>query len=274
MTKLKTRLIPVLLYKDGFIVKSRNFKNHQIVGDPITQVARYNEWNIDELIYLNISNKNKKTNHVNYKVTASTSGGKKVLPDENLDIENFIKILSKQCFMPLTYGGSIKDVETARKILKNGADKIAINTAAFKNKQMINDCVKNFGGQSVVISVDYRKLNGENVVCIENGTKITSVKAKDWILEVEEMGVGEILLNSIDNDGKNNGYDIEFKSKIIEESNIPITICGGVGNFQHFIDGYNQIKPHAMAAANIFQFTENSYQTAKNFCKKNNLNLR
>ena len=93
MNKLKTRLIPVLLYKDGFIVKSRNFKNHQIVGDPISQVARYNEWNIDELIYLNISDKNQKTNHLNYKVTSSTSGGKKILPDENLDIENFIKIL-------------------------------------------------------------------------------------------------------------------------------------------------------------------------------------
>ncbi len=274
MNMLKTRLIPVLLYKDGFIVKSRNFKNHQIVGDPVSQVARYNEWNIDELIYLNISDKNQKTNHLNYKVNSSTSGGKKILPDENLDIENFIKILSKKCFMPLTYGGSINNIEVARKILKNGADKISINTAAFKNKQMVIDCVKNFGGQSVVISIDYKKINSDHIVCIENGKEVTNTKVEDWANEVEKLGVGEILLNSIDNDGRNNGYDIEFKSKIIKQSNIPITICGGVGNFQHFVEGFNQAKPHAMAAANIFQFTEDSYQNAKRFCKSKNLNVR
>ena len=270
---LKNRLIPLLLYKNGLIVKSRQFKFFQTVGNPFDQVKRYNLWNLDELLYLNISgNDNFEKNFLN--ITSSTSSGKNYL-NNKLNVYDFVKKLSQECFMPLTYGGGIKTVKQAVKILKHGADKISINTAAFRNKKLIKECSMEFGSQSLVISIDYKTLNDNNYVHINNGKINTDILLEDWVKIAEDNGAGEILLNAIDRDGVMNGYDLGTIKKIQKLVSIPIVACGGAGSIKDFgklID--NSDNCIGLAAANIFQFTENSYQNIKKDLKQQNYNIR
>ena len=272
--KLKVRLIPILLFKNGLIVKSRNFNMYQTVGNPFSQVDRYNKWNLDEMIYLNISEKKNIINDTTHQITSSTASGMKYLKDKKMNIFEFIRELSKKCFMPLTYGGGINSLEIARKVLKYGADKICINSYAFKKKLFISECAKEFGSQSVVVSIDCKKINNIHEVFIDNGKTRTGIKVVDWVKKAESLGAGEILINSIDKDGAGMGYDYKLCRKVVKNSNIPVIICGGVGKMEHFADAFFDIKPHALSAANIFQFTENSYKEIKNYLKSKKINLR
>jgi len=271
---LKTRLIPILLYKDGLIVKSRQFKMFQTVGNPFSQVARFNRWNLDELIYLNISKDKTFFQNSDKQYTSSTGSGLKFLPDKKIDVFNFVNILSKNCFMPLAYGGGINTIEMARKILKSGADKICINTAAFKNNNFITSCSKEFGSQAVIVSIDCKKKLDKNIVFIENGKIDTGVDLIDWIRDAERLGAGEILVNSIDNDGIGMGFDSNLCKLSVDNTSIPIIVCGGAGRIKHFVDIYKESNPHALSAANIFQFTEDSYQNIKKELKDYKINLR
>ena len=272
---LKTRLIPILLYRDGFIVKSRQFKIFQTVGNPFSQVARYNKWNLDELIYLNISNDKTFFQNSDEQTTSSTSSGLKFLPNKKIDVFEFVNILSKNCFMPLAYGGGINTVEMAQKILKKGADKIVINTAAFNNNDFITDCAQKFGSQAVIISIDCKKKLDKYIVFIENGKVDTGVELVDWVRRVEKLGAGEILINSIDKDGEGLGFDKDLCKLSVDNANIPIIVCGGGGKIEHFTEIFKEsAPPHGLAAANIFQFTENSYQNIKRELKKCKINLR
>lgn len=271
---LKTRLIPILLYKDGFIVKSRQFKMFQTVGNPFSQVARYSKWNLDELIYLNISSDKTFFQNSDQQTTSSTSSGLKFLPNKKIDVFEFVNILSKNCFMPLAYGGGVKTIEMAKKILKNGADKIIINTAAFKNNNFITDCAKKFGSQAIIVSIDCKKILDKYIVFVENGKVETGVELVDWVRDVEKLGAGEILINSIDKDGVGLGFDKNLCKLSVENTSIPIIICGGGGKMEHFTEIFKECAPHGLAAANIFQFTENSYQNIKKELKKCQINLR
>jgi len=273
-SNLKTRLIPILLYRDGLIVKSRQFKLFQTVGNPFAQVARYNKWDLDELIYLNISKNKNFFYDSDIQTTSSIGSGIEILPKKKIDVYEFVKLLSKNCFMPLTYGGGIDSVEIARKILKSGADKICINSHAFKDNKFITDCAKEFGSQAVIVSIDCKKKLDKNIVFIEGGKLDTGMDILEWIQKAEALGAGEILVNSIDNDGVGRGFDENLCKLSIEKTNIPVIICGGAGQAEHFYDIYKKFKPHAMSAANIFQFTENSYQNIKTELKKNKLNIR
>jgi len=270
---LKIRLIPVLLYKDGFIVKSQKFNFYQTVGNPFEQVQRYNKWNLDELIYLNISNNKIIFSTDNNKITGSTSSGKKYIP-KKIDVINFVKKLSSKCFMPLTYGGGINNINTARQILKNGADKISINSYAFKNKKFISECARYFGSQSIIVSIDCKKINKDYYVYINDGKTNTNVKVCDWAAEAERMGAGEILLNSIDKDGAMSGFDIRLCQMVRKVLKIPLIVCGGAANSDDFEYVIKKSNPHSVAAANIFQFKENSYQVIKKELKKRKLNFR
>jgi imidazole glycerol-phosphate synthase subunit HisF len=273
-SKLKTRLIPILLYRDGLIVKSRQFKLFQTIGNPFAQVERYNKWDLDELIYLNISKNKKIFYDSDNQTTSSIGSGIKILPKNKINVFEFVKLLSKNCFMPLTYGGGIDSVEVARKILKSGADKICINSYAFKNNQFILDCAQEFGSQAVVVSIDCKKKLDKNIVFIEDGKFDTGVDVIEWIQKVESLGAGEILINSIDNDGVGLGFNEKLCKLAVEKTKIPVIICGGAGKADHFCNIYKKLKPHAMSAANIFQFTENSYQNIKTELKKEKLNIR
>ena len=272
--KLKNRLIPILLYRDGLIVKSRQFKLFQTVGNPFDQVNRYNQWNLDELIYLNISKQKTAFDENKISITGSTSSGKKFLP-ETINIYEFIKKLSKKCFMPLTYGGGITNLKQAVKILKYGADKISINSEAYLNSDLIRDCSNEFGSQSLVVSIDYKKIGNKHLVFIKNGKHNTEIEVETWIKKVQDLGAGEILLNSIEKDGMMNGYDTNFINKIKQFIKIPLIACGGAGSVNDFYNLLIQDKNNlAASAANIFQFTENSYQDIKKKLRISNINIR
>ena len=250
----KKRLIPVLLLKNGMLVQSRNFLRHQNIGNPITAVERLSEWSSDELIYLDISRNEK------YDLKREDQGYK--------NIKNFLGIIdyiSKKTFMPITIGGKIKSLADIEIRLKLCADKVCINTEAFRNRKFINDASKEFGSQCVVVSIDVKKIEKDHFVFVNYGTENTNINVEEWMKIMQNEGAGEILLNSIDNDGRGMGYDLDLIDKIDEKLKIPLIICGGVGDYSDFEDGIKSKKIDGVAAANIFHYRDQSVYLAKKY---------
>ena len=262
---LKIRLIPVLFLKDGYLVRSESFKIHQNLGNPVAQVQRYNLWNVDELIYIDISESD----------TYSKKRLDMTESDIPTNITDLITIVSKNCFMPLTFGGRIRSLEDISLRMSLGADKVSINTQAYADPDFIDLSSKKFGSQAIVVSIDY-KLNdkGENKVFVNRGTEETEYSPEEWAIESERRGAGEILLNSIDKDGLATGYDTEVIKSVVSSTNIPIIACGGVGEYSDFVKGTEEGNANAVAAGNIFHFRELSYPLAKKFLKGKGLNFR
>jgi cyclase len=260
---LKTRLIPVLYIKNGLIVRSEGFSYHQNIGNIINEAKRYNEWDIDELIYIDISRE---------KVYDMRRDDHKVKSVDN--IEMIIKEISKVCFMPLTFGGGIRTMSDIDLRVRNGADKITLNTAAVNDPLLITQAAEKYGAQCIVISVDYRKIDGRSIVFSNNGTISTGMEVTEWIKRCKGYGAGEIFLNSIDRDGKAEGYDMETISAAVQCTNLPVIACGGTGDEYDFVDLAQQTKVAAIAAGNWFHFVERSYPRAKKTLKNNNINVR
>ena len=260
---LKKRLIPILLLKNGLLVRSELFKIHQIIGNPIYEVQRFNEWNVDELIYLDISEDDQyDLRRDDHKVKGLT------------DSLAILDEVSKTCFMPLTWGGRIRTVEDMRQVISRGADKIVINTAAVTNPELITQGAKTFGSQAIVVSIDVlRHPNGETEVFIEGGSKATGLKPENWAKEVQKMGAGEILLNSIDRDGTGQGYDMELIKTVTSQVQIPVIACGGVGRYEHYATGI-EAGASAVAAANIWHFKELSDRGGKRALAKAGVEVR
>ena len=250
---LKHRLIPNIILNNGNVVQSRNFKHTNVIGNAITAVDFFNSWAVDEIIVLDVSRSN-----------------------ENR--ENFLKIiqgLSRRCFVPLTVGGWIQSIKDIKSLLKSGADKVSINTTAVKNPQFIQDSSEQFGSQCIVVSIDVKiNQNNEYEVYIDRGRESTNTDPVDWAKIVEEKGAGEIFLTSIDRDGTKQGYDLELVKKISESVSIPVVAFGGVGKWEHFVDGINIGKADAVSAANIFHYTEHSTFKAKQFLENAGINVR
>jgi cyclase len=243
---LKTRVIPVLLLKDGLLVRSESFKVHQFIGDPWHEVVRFNEWNVDELIYLDIS---KSDSYLHGREDT------KIKRVENL--QDLLPLVSESCFVPLTFGGRIKSVEDVRWRLMQGADKVSMNTAAFYNPVLIEDSAEKFGSQSIIISIDAKKNQaGDYEVFVHGGSTPTGVGLLAWAKEVEKRGAGEILLQSIDHDGRAIGFDCEMIKSLASSVSIPVIAMGGAGSYQHFSQVVNSTGVSAVAAANIFHFKE------------------
>ena len=260
---LKTRLIPVLYIKNGLIVRSEGFSYHQMIGNVINEAKRYNEWNVDELIYIDISRTNKYDLRRNdHKIQSYGT------------IEEIIDIISKVCFMPLTFGGGIRSMEQVDQIIRSGADKVCINTGGFENNDLITQVSNSYGAQCVVISIDYKVVDSQPTVFTKFGQNNTGKSVFTWIKECENLGAGEIFLNSIDRDGKANGYDIETISKAVETTKLPVIACGGAGQLEDFVKLVKNANVSAIAAGNIFHFTELSYPRAKILLKKEGLNFR
>jgi imidazole glycerol-phosphate synthase subunit HisF len=260
---LKKRLIPVLYIKNGFIVRSENFEEFKIIGNVVNEVRRYNQWDIDELVYIDISrDKNYDSRRDDHKIGRINS------------IEDVLEVVSKECFMPLTFGGGVRDLYTIKKYLKNGADKVILNTMLYTNPDAVKEAVRIFGSQAVVAGIDYRIINDEFCFFIENGTKKIEdslENIKDYILE---LGCGEVFLTSIDRDGEGEGYDLETIERVVNKFPIPVVACGGALQIFDFeevaaIEGISGI-----AAGNMFHFTENIYPRSKKTLKNNNLNFR
>lgn len=265
-SQLKVRLIPCLLLKNGLIVRSEKFKYHQFIGDPVTQLGRYNQWLADEVIYLDISRDD--VYEVRREDTRIATQNKRTLPE-------IIREVSKVSFMPLTFGGGIKTLDDIHVRLSNGADKVAINTQAVETPDFINESAKTFGSQCIVIAIDVKqKESGAYEVYTRWGTNPTGLDPVAWAKEAESRGAGEIFLNSIDRDGVAEGYDTDLIKSLSDATKIPVIACGGVGRFQHFVDGIEKGKASAVSAANIFHFTEMSYKSAKKHMSKAGINVR
>jgi len=242
---LKTRLIPVLLLKNGLLVRSEYFNVHQIIGNPINEVDRFNQWNVDELIYIDISE------GTNYDLGREDSKLKGL--NSPMDI---LKEVSKNCLMPLTWGGRIKNIDDIHQRISNGADKVTINSKAFKNPDLITEGAERFGSQAIVVNIDvFEHSRGAYEVYIERGKRGTGEKPEDWAKKAEEQGAGEILLQSINNDGAAKGYDLDLISLVSSQINIPLIALGGVGEFSHYPKGI-EAGASAVAAANLWHFKE------------------
>lgn len=260
---LKTRLIPVLYIKNGLIVRSEDFSYHQNIGNIINEARRYNEWNVDELIYIDISRE---------KVYDMRRDDHKIKSADS--IEEIIKEISKVCFMPLSFGGGIRKMEDIDLRIRNGADKITLNTGAIESPQLIKDASQKYGAQCVVVSVDYKMIDNTPTVFSSFGSCNTGMNLFDWIRECEHLGAGEIFMNAIERDGRACGYDIDNIGKAVGSTSLPIVACGGAGDFYDFIDLANETKVSGIAAGNWFHFVERSYPRAKQALKTNNLNVR
>jgi len=259
----KKRLIPILLLKNGFLVQSKGFNNFQNIGSAIPAVKRLSEWGSDELIYLDISRDNK--------YDLNRDDLKFVNAKNILDI---IEHVSKQTFMPITIGGKIKNLKDIESRLEKCADKVSINSAAFLDKKLINNASKEFGSQCIVGSIDVKLINNDYKVFINNGITNTNLNVNEWINNLQDMGAGEILINSIDRDGSGSGYDINLISKINDTIKVPLIICGGVGSYENFKEGLEFNKVDAVAASNIFHYKDQSVYYAKKILYESGYNVR
>jgi len=243
---LKKRLVAVLTIKNGIVVQSINFKRYLPIGKPEIAIEFLNKWGIDEIILLDLD------------ATYKKSG-----PDFEL-----IKYVSKKCFVPLTVGGGINDLQKMRELIKKGADKISINTVAIKNPTIIKEAANILGNQCIVVSIDVKKNESNNYeIYLNSGKNKTGIDPFQFAKQAEELGAGEILINSIDKDGSKEGYDIELIDKISKIVSIPVIACGGVGYPKHIIEGINKTNASAFAAGNYFHFTEHSVITTKAYLK-------
>ncbi len=250
---LTTRLIPCILLKNGLIVRSEQFAYHQNLGDPIHQVRRYTEWQVDELVYLDISRDEQyDLRRDDHKIKGLTG------------ILDILSAVSEHCFVPLAFGGRIRTLEDITQRLRRGADKVVINTQALRRPAFIAEAAGVFGSQCIVLSIDAkRRAEGVYEVCADGGRTPMRIDPVQWAREAEALGAGEILLNSIDRDGMAQGYDLELIRSVVEAVDIPVIACGGAGTFEHFVSGVTEGRADAVAAANLFQFTEHSYPRAK-----------
>ena len=264
---MKNRLIPALFLKHGWLVRSENFSIHQNLGNPVTQVERYNAWNVDELIYIDITPDDK------YDTGRDDLGGYGFQnPQSILDI---VRLISKKTFMPLAFGGKIRTLEDVRQRLALGADKVTINTKALDEPDFITTAAKEFGSQAIIVSIDAIKHDdGNHEVYGRYGKEPTGMKPGEWAKEAEERGAGEIFLNSIDRDGSAQGYDLQLIRDVVSTTTIPVIACGGVGKYSDFAGGLIDGGASAVAAGNIFHFKEMSYILAKRELKKAGLNVR
>lgn len=250
---LKNRLIPVVLLRNGVVVQSKGFRRYQALGNPTTIVRRLSDWAADELVYLNISRE-----------PVHETGRRDLNFVDRGEILDVLEDVSRDCFMPLTFGGGIRDLDGVYRRLRAGADKVAINTAALEEPSFIGDCAREFGSQCVVISIDaLRRDDGTWEVYSDGGRAPAGRAPAEWAREAESRGAGEIFLNSIDRDGSGRGYDIPLIRAVSDAVGVPVIACGGVGEWGHLAQGITEGGASAAAASNIFHYTENSVYNAK-----------
>lgn len=259
----KRRLIPVLLLRNGWLVQSKGFKRWQNLGNPITAVKRLSEWASDELIYLDISRDD------TYDLRRDDLGN-----PNRTTILDIIADVSKEAFMPITVGGRVRTLKDVEDRLVRGADKVAINSKPLADPDFIENVAREFGSQCVVVSIDYKTIDGHETVMSDFGRKPTKYGPLDWARRVEALGAGEVLLNSIDRDGMRTGYDIDMLSAVVDGLRIPVIACGGVGTWDDLARGLSETNADAVAAANIFQFTDQSVFLAKKFLIERGLDVR
>ena len=246
------RIIPCLDIKNGRTVKGVNFINLIDAGDPVELAKRYTAEGADELVFLDIS---------------ATEQKRKTLSDLVLRVAEALDI-------PFTVGGGVSSIKDAKVLLRNGADKVSINSAAVKNPNLINEMSNAFGNQCVVVAIDAKKINNKWIVHLVGGKEKTNIDLFDWANEVESRGAGEILFTSMDNDGTKKGFANSALSKLSEIVNIPIIASGGAGCIKDFLDTFTIGNADAALAASVFHFGKIKIPELKKDLKKNNIPIR
>ena len=249
---LKIRIIPCLDVKNGRVVKGINFLNLKDAGDPIEQAKYYSENGADEICFLDIS--------------ASLEKRKTMI--------DIVAKTAEKVFIPLTVGGGINSLEDIRNLLKAGADKVSINTAAILNEKLIAEASQRFGSQCIVGAVDAKKQNDNWIVFSHGGTKKTDIDAIEWMEKLQKLGAGEILLTSMDKDGTKSGFDLELLKITTKKLTIPVIASGGVGSLQDFKDGVIVGGASALLAASVFHYNEYSISDVKEYLKNENIEVR
>jgi cyclase len=239
---LTARVIPCLDVKDGRVVKGINFVGLRDAGDPVEQARVYDKAGADELCFLDITASHEKR-------------------DIMLDV---VRHTAEECFMPLTVGGGVRSTEDIRTLLAAGADKVAMNTAAVDDPELVRAGAEKFGSQCIVVAVDAKRNSaGGFEVFTHGGRKATGLDALDWVKRLAELGAGEILLTSMDRDGTKAGYDIELTRAVADSLTIPVIASGGVGVLDHLVEGVRDGHASAVLAASIFHFGEHTIAEAK-----------
>ncbi len=248
------RIIPCLDINNNRVVKGTNFVNLRDAGDPVEVAKAYNEAGADELVFLDI--------------TASS--------DHRETVADLVRRVAEQVFIPFTVGGGIRTVDDFRAILREGADKISINSAAIMNPQLISDAADKFGSQCVVVAIDAkRRADGSGWTIYKNGGRIDmGIDAVEWAMKADKLGAGEILLTSMDCDGVKQGYDIELTKVIAENVSIPVIASGGAGNCEHFYDALTAGKADAALAASLFHYKELEISELKKYLNEKGVSVR
>ncbi|MDF2719385.1 MAG: hisF [Paenibacillus sp.] len=251
---LAKRIIPCLDVKDGRVVKGVNFVNLRDAGDPVELAAIYDKEGADELVFLDIS--------------ASFEG--------RATMVEVVKKTAGEITIPFTVGGGIASVDDMKRLLRAGADKIGINTAAVKNPRLVADGAAKFGSQCIVVAIDakYNEAWDEWEVYTHGGRNATGIKALEWAQQVEGLGAGEILLTSMDADGTKDGFDLKLTRAVSESLGIPVIASGGAGRKEHFYDVFTQGKADAGLAATIFHYKEMTIEEVKQDLKGRGVEIR
>jgi cyclase len=246
------RVIPCLDVDRGRVVKGVNFVGLRDAGDPVELAARYDIEGADELVFLDI--------------TASS--------DDRETMIDVVTRTAEQVFIPFTVGGGIRSVDDARRMLRAGADKVSVNTAAVQRPTLISEIAAEFGAQCVVVAIDARRGDAGFEVFTHGGRTGTGIDAVEWAARAEALGAGEILLTSMDRDGTRDGFDLPLTRAISEQVNIPVIASGGVGSLDHLVEGVLEGKADAVLAASIFHFGEHTVHEAKRHLEAHGVTVR
>lgn len=250
---LSKRIIPCLDVKDGRVVKGINFVGLRDVGDPVECAKLYNAQGADEIVFLDIT----------------------ATHEARCTIEDVVRDTAKQVFMPLTVGGGIRTIDDFKRLLRAGADKISVNSAAVRNPALIAQAADKFGSQCVVVAVDAKRHTDGTFHVVVNGGRIdTGLDAIEWVKEVQRLGAGEILLTSMDADGTKEGFDLELLNAVCAVSTVPVIASGGCGRLEHFSEVFERTGADAALAASLFHYRELTVAEVKNHLAEHGIPIR
>ncbi len=249
---LKKRIIGCVLVKHGIAVQSIGFRKYLPIGSPVILAEYLNKWGVDEIVYLDID--------------ATTEGR-----EPNYEL---VESVAKECFIPLSVGGGIKNINDIQRLTKTGADKIIINSELFNNPELLEKAAATFGSQCIVASIDLLIKDGKSEIRSHSGTIHIDTSVHEWVIKLEQLGAGEIFVNCIHKDGMKNGYDIKLLDEISRMVNIPVVGCGGAGNPRHIWEVLEFTELSGAAVGNYFNYLEHSPVIVKSFLKNKNIDTR
>lgn len=246
------RIIPCLDIKDGRVVKGVNFVRLRDAGDPVECARAYELAGADEIVFLDI--------------TATSEARDTVVP--------LVRKVAREVFIPITVGGGIRTVSDIKAILREGADKVSLNSAAVRTPELITEGAERFGCQCIVVAIDAKKRDSKWEVYVSGGSTPTGLDAVEWAVRAESLGAGEILLTSMDRDGTKAGYDLELTAAVSERVKIPVIASGGAGTMEHFYDAFTKGKADAVLAASLFHYNEIALPELKEYLRGRGIQIR